>query len=135
MISLANRAEKQCVDTLLADSRITSIYGTTKIFQGYVAPNTLATYNEYIYLRRISGVVLDQCTDGTPSDKLRRVRLQIDVSDVDYAKMITRSELVRSVMTASFPDCIDGDTYGTITNGTKAWNVSSIDVFLNESEE
>lgn len=134
-VSVARRAEKLCVDALLASSAITSIYGTTKIFQGYVKPETLASCTAYIYLRRISANVLDRaCIDGTPTDKLRRVRLQVDVSDTSYTNMITRSELVRSVLTDAFPDCIDGDTYGTASSGQTVWNVCSVDVILIESE-
>ena len=134
-ISANRRAEKLCVDALLASTAITNIYGTTKIFQGFVKPDTLASCTAYIYLRRISAVSLDRgCIDGTPTDKLRRVRLQIDVSDQSYSNMITRSELVRSVLTDAFPDCIDGDTYGTTAYGQTVWNVTSIDVILIESE-
>ena len=135
MISLARRAEKQCIDALLSSPEILKIYGATGVFQGFVAPNTLESRKEYIYVKRISAVSLDRgCVDGTPTGKLRRVRLQVDVSDSDYVKMVERSELVRSVLTKAFPPCIDGDTYGTAVNGQKVMNVSSIDVILIESE-
>ena len=135
MVSIANRAEKQAVDALLADADVLAIYGASRIFQGYVAPNTLTSTNEYVYLRRIDSVSIDRgCVDDTRTDRLRRVRLQVDVSDTNYTNMVARSEIVRAALTSRFPDCIDGDTYGTATVGTKVFNVTSIDVILTESE-
>ena len=134
MISIARRAEKRCVDALLADDRIKKIYGSTKIFQGFVAPNTQATIKEYILLRRISSVALDRVSDGTKTNSLRRVRLQVDVSDIDYAKMVERAEIVMDVLETNFPSSIDGDTYGTDEAGQAVFNVCSIDVILTETE-
>jgi hypothetical protein len=135
MINLERRAEKQCIDALLSDPTLAKIYGAKGIFQGYVAPNTLESRKEYLYVKRISAVSLDRgCVDGTPSGNLRRVRLQVDVSDVNYVNMVERSELVRRVLTKAYPPCIDGDTYGIVQNGQKVMNVSSIDVILIESE-
>lgn len=134
MISVNRRAEKRCVDALLSDVNIRRIYSSTKIFQGYAAPNTLGTLNEFVLLQRISAVTLDRATDGTITDTLRRVRLQVDVSDTDYGKMVIRSELVRSVLERAFPSCVDDDTYGTISAGQKIFNVCSIDIILTESE-
>lgn len=135
MISLDRRAEMQCINALLSSPEIQKIYGAKKIFQGFVAPKTLSSNREYIYLKRIDSVSLDRgCVDGTPTDKLRRVRIQIDVSDISYPNMVNRSELVRGVITETIPNAIDGDTYGTTTIGDKTWNVCSIDVILTESE-
>ena len=134
MISIARRAEKQCVDAILADSRITTIYGRSKIFQGFVAPNTQSTIKEYILIKRISAVALDRATDGTKTNSLRRVRLQVDISDVDYTKMVQRAEIVMDVLETNFPSSIDGDTYGTVEAGQNVFNVCSIDVILTETE-
>lgn len=135
-MQLSNRAEQKCMVALLNDTEVQKIYGKTKIFMGYAAPGTVATFNEYLLLRRISGNILDgPCTTDTPTDRLRRVRVQIDVSDISYTNMVSRSELVRDVISREcFDSYIDGDTYGTITNGTKVWNVTSMDVILTESE-
>jgi hypothetical protein len=134
MISLNRRAEKQVLDALLANSGVMSVYGRNKIFQGFAAPNTLANLNEYVLIQRISANALDRATDGTETNKLRRVRIQIDISDIDYVKMVNRAEMTMGALETAFPSSIDGDTYGTVTAGQKVFNVCSIDVILTESE-
>lgn len=135
-MQLSNRAEQKCMVALLNDASVQAIYGKKKIFMGYAAPGTATTFNEYILIRRISGNSLDgPCTSDTPTDNLRRVRIQIDISDVSYTNMISRSELVRDVISRECDQSsVDGDTYGTITNGNTVWNVTSVDIFLTESE-
>ena len=134
MISLARRAEKKCVDALLADPRVKDIYGAGKIFQGFVAANTQASIKEYVLIQRISAVALDRATDGTKTNSLRRVRLQLDVSDLVYTKMVERAEIIMDVLETNFPSAIDGDTYGIVESGQNVFNVCSIDVILTETE-
>lgn len=135
MIFPADRAaEKLCMDTLLRNEAVVAIYGRDRIYQGYVAPNTLASTNAYLLIQRVDAVTQDRST-GTPDahDTLRLVRVQVDVSDVSYTDMKVRSELIKEVLKQRFDSCIDGDTYGTAGIGQKVFNVLSIDLNIYES--
>lgn len=135
MIPNEFRAEKLVMDRLLGDPDMMQIYGKNNIYQGYAAPNTLATVEAYILIRRISGFDVAQDLTGEGANKLRRVRLQIDVSDTRYSDMVRRAEKVKEILNSAFPSCIDGDTYGTEGRGQKIFNVCSIDVLIFESED
>ena len=126
-------AEKQVYEAILLDEEAQKIYGVSKIFQGYAAPNSLASLSEYLYITRVSDVSLDRNLD-TPGDTLRRVRLQIDVCDVNYGRMVERSKIIRRVLKQSFPSCIDGSTKGVVSSGDVVWNVTSIDIILFEED-
>lgn len=133
MIPARNRAEKRVNDLLKSDPEITEIYSPNVIFQGFIEPNTLAARDAFVLIKRISSTVEGGgLIDGTPSDNLRRVRIQIDVSDVRYSDMANKSEKIRGCLEAAFPSCVDGDTYGTVTIGQKVFNVTSIDVLMTE---
>ena len=134
MIRGDRRAEKVCMDALLASPEILGIYGKEKIFQGYAAPNTLGTLDAYILIHRLDSITLDRVAGRVKTDKLRRVRLQVDVSDTDYGDMVSRSELVRDVLETAYQSCVDGDSDGTVSVGQKIFNVCSIDLLLTESE-
>lgn len=133
MIPAKKRAEKLCMDALLKNAEVFSIYGRDHIYQGYVEPNTLASTNQYILIKRIDSIVQDPTTTGIGADRLRRVRLQIDVCDTRYTDMVRRAELIGDVLNKAFPSCLDGDTYGTGGRGQKVFNVASLDVIIFES--
>lgn len=135
MIPVERRAEKLCVDALLASKQVLSIYGKDHIYQGYVEPNTLSTLDKYVLIKRISSQVCDKTVTGIGADRLRRVRLQVDVSDTRYSDMVRRSGLICEILNNVFPSCIDGDTYGTDGRGQKVFNVCSLDVIIYESME
>lgn len=124
--------EQLVYETLMADEELKKFYGD-RVFQSYVAPNSLASLTSYILISRISDVTLDRNLD-TPGDTLRRVRLQIDVCDVSYGKMAEKCRLVRNVLRLAFPSCIDGSTKGIISSGQTVWNVTSIDIILFEED-
>ena len=126
-------AEKQVYDALLANEEVRRIYGPSKIFQGYVAPNTLASSEEYVYISRVSDVTLDKGLD-TIGDTLRRVRIQVDVCDVEYSRMADRSALIRDVLRNAFPSSLDGSTRGTVASGQTVWNVTSLDIIIYEKD-
>lgn len=134
MIPVDRRAEKLCVDALLSDEKVLIEFGRSKIFQGFVAPNSLASLSRFIKLQRISDYTLDRVTDGTTTDRLRRVRLQIDVSEIGYDEAVRLSEMVRGVLESAFPSSISGGTYGTVSVGQKVFNVFSTDIILYETE-
>ena len=125
-------AEKRVYDVLNSDEDVKSIY-EDRIFQGYVAPNSLSTMSSYIYISRVSDVSLDRNLD-TPGDTLRRVRVQIDICDINYSDMVTRSFIVRRLLRRVFPSCIDGSTKGIVSFGQKTWIVTSIDLILFEED-
>lgn len=135
MIPINHRAEKVVIDALLNSEDVVKIYTNKRIFQGFAAPNTLSSVKEYILVQRVSSVALDRVLDGTATNKLRKVRIQIDVSDIDYTKMVARAEKVMQVLEDKFPSCVDGDTFGTVLVGQTVFNVCSIDVIINESED
>lgn len=135
MIPSEYRAEKLCMDALLASPDVMAIYGKDKIYQGYVEPNTLARVDYYVLIRRIDGHKVDATTTGEGADQLRRVRVQIDVSDTRYSDMVRRAELIKEVLNNRFPSCIDGDEYGTDGQGQKVFNVCSIDALIFESAD
>lgn len=134
MTPAKRRAEKLCIDALLASERVAEHFNKSAMFQGFVAPNTLATLDRYILLKRVDGVTLDRVTDGTKTNKLRRVRLQVDIADVNYVGMVDMSEMVMDVLETAFPSAVDGDTYGTVSAGQKVFNVCSVDLILYETE-
>lgn len=124
------------MSALLDDETVSSLYGKSKIFHGYAAPNTLGTLDSYVLVHRIDSLTLDAgVIDGTITDKLRRVRLQVDVADVSYERMVERSEIVKDALERKFPSCIDSDTNGVAVIGQKVWNVCSVDIIIIESEE
>lgn len=127
-------AEMLCINTLLGNEEVRAIYGRDWIFQGYVAPNTLASTSAYLLVKRIDAVTQDRST-GTPDahDTLRLVRVQVDVSDVSYTDMKIRAELIKEVLKQRFDSCIDSETYGTAGIGQKVFNVMSIDLNIYES--
>lgn len=125
-------AEKQVYDAILADENLKARY-KNRIFQGFVAPDSLASVPSYIYVTRISDTALDRNLDML-GDTLRRVRLQVDVCDVSYAEMAVRSREVRDVLRRNFPSCIEGSSKGMFNSGQTVWNVTSIDVILFEEE-
>lgn len=136
MIDKKERAEGRVIDALREDEFLRKLYYPRKMFQGYVAPNTLSSLKEYIFLSRISTVPLDtDYVDGLKGATLRRVRLQIDVYDKSFTDMVERSERVCDVLRAAFPSCLDGTTNGVVRSGQSTWNVTSIDVILTEKEE
>lgn len=135
MIPVERRAEKLCMDALLASPEIMQIYGKDHVYQGFVEPNTLATLDHYVLVKRIDANVMDKTVTGIGADRLRRVRLQIDVSDTRYSDMVRRSALICDILNKVFPSCIDGDTYGTDGRGQKVFNVCSLDVIIFESAE
>lgn len=133
MVPGKNRAERRIIDALKNDPEITRIYSPNSIFQGYMVPNTLSALDSYVLVKRISSSVRGGgLIDGTESDNLRRVRVQIDVSDIRYSDMANKSEKIRGCLEAAYPSSIDGDTYGTVTIGQKVFNVTSIDVLMDE---
>lgn len=135
-MQIENRVEKFVRDAIINDPVLKKTYTSKKVFMAYAAPNSLSSFNEYILIQRISTVTLDTgYTDGTKGDTLRRVRLQIDVNDVDYENCIRRSEQVKSVLKTKFPSCLEDETMGYTELGQKVWVVSSIDIFLTESED
>ena len=73
-------------------------------------------------------------SDGTKTNKLRKVRLQVDIADVNYTGMVDMSEMVMDVLETAFPSSVDGDTYGTVSAGQKIFNVCSVDLILYETE-
>lgn len=136
MIVGDKRAESKCLKALLDDAAVTGLYGKSGIFHGYAAPNSLATLDSYVLIHRIDSVTLDAgVIDGTITDKLRRVRLQVDVADVSYQRMVERSEIIKDALERKFPSCIDSDTNGVAVIGQKVWNVCSVDIIIIESEE
>lgn len=135
MIPWEYRADKVVMDVLLADPELMAIYGKENIYQGYAEPNTLARVDAYILVQRISAVPLDKTSTGEGADQLRRVRLQIDVSDTRYSDMVRRAEKIKGLLSENFPDCIDGDSYGTDGRGQKVFNVCSIDALVFESAD
>lgn len=135
MIPVQNRAEKKCMDALLANAELMSIYGKDTIYQGYVEPNTLARVDSYVLIRRVDSNRVDENATGEGADQLRRVRLQIDVSDTRYSDMVRRAELIKEILNNSFPSCVDGDEYGTDGRGQKVFNVCSIDAIIFESAD
>lgn len=135
MIPVKNRAEKRCIDALLSDEAIVGIYGKNNIYMGYAAPNTLASVDCYILVRRIDASDVAPTTTGRGADCLRRVRVQIDVWDTRYSDMVRRAEMVKGALNMVFPSCIDGDTYGVEGRGQKNFNVCSIDAIIYEEAE
>lgn len=135
MIPVEYHAEKLCMDALLANTEMRRIYGKDRIYQGYVEPNTLARVDSYVLIRRISSTTQDATTTGEGADQLRRVRLQIDVSDTRYSDMVRRAEIIKEILNNRFPSCIDGDEYGTDGRGQKVFNVCSIDAIIYESAD
>lgn len=135
MIPLDRRAEMLCMQALLNDDELMSVYERQQIYQGYVEPNTLASYDRYILVKRISAISEAKTTTGEGADMLRRVRLQIDILDTRYSDMVRYSELVCKVLNEYFPSCIEGDTYGTDGRGQKVFNACSLDVIIYESAE
>lgn len=135
MIPVQFRAEKLCMDALLANPDIMRIYGKDLVYQGYAEPNTLARVDSYVLIHRISANKVDGNTTGEGADQLRRVRLQIDVLDTRYSDMVRRAEKIKEILNIAFPSCIDGDTYGTDGRGQKVFNVCSIDALIWESAD
>lgn len=135
MIPLERRAEMLCMQALLGDEELMAIYERQQIYQGYVEPNTIASYDRFILVKRISAVSLAKTTTGEGADMLRRVRLQVDILDTRYSDMVRFSELVCKVLNEHFPSCIEGDVYGTDGRGQKVFNVCSLDVIIYESAE
>lgn len=125
--------EKKVYEAIIENTELKNIYGQNKVFQGYVAPNSLAHLSEYVYITRVSDVSLDRTLD-TVGDTLRRVRLQIDVCDLNYENMAERSRIIKNVLKTKFPSCIDGSTKGVVSVGTRVWNVTSIDIILFEED-
>ena len=104
MIVGDKRAESKCLKALLDDATVMGLYGKSGIFHGYAAPNSLATLDFYVLIHRIDSVTLDAgVIDGTITDKLRRVRLQVDVADVSYQRMVERSEIIKDALERKFP--------------------------------
>lgn len=128
------RVEKLCIDALLSSDRVAEHFKRTSVFQGFVAPNTLASLERYILLKRVDSISLDRVSDGTKTNKLRKVRLQVDIADVNYTGMVDMSEMVMDVLETAFPSSVDGDTYGTVSAGQKIFNVCSVDLILYETE-
>lgn len=135
MIPEQNRAEKLVMDALLSNAEMIKIYGKNNIYQGYVEPNTLAREDAYILIQRIDGQPVDKNTTGEGADQLRRVRVQVDVSDTRYSDMVRRSEMIKGLLNDRFPSCIDDETYGTDGRGQKVFNVCSIDLLIYESAD
>lgn len=133
MIPANNRAEKLCMDALLKSKEVRAIYAKEIIYQGYAEPNTLASTDRFILIKRIDSVMQDPTTTGEGADQLRRVRLQVDVCEVRYSDMVRHAELICKVLNEAFPSCLDGDTYGTDGRGQKVFNVASLDVIIFES--
>lgn len=125
-------AEQAAYTALMANEEVRNFY-EGRVYQSYVAPNSLASLSSYILLSRVSDVALDRTCD-TVGDTLRRVRLQVDVCDVDYSRMVEKSRLVRNVLRLAFPSCVDGSTKGVISSGQTVWNVTSIDIILFEED-
>lgn len=135
-MELKNRVEKFVRDAIINDPVLKKTFPSKKVFLGYAAPNTLSSLNEYILIQRIGSTTLDNdYIDGTLGDTLRRVRLQIDVSNVAYEKCVEHSEKIKMVLKTKFPSCIEDETMGYTEIGQKVWVVSSIDIFLTESED
>lgn len=125
-------AEKQIFDVLYSNKELFSIYGNN-MFLGSVTPNILSSVPAYLFVQRISGTTLDSnYVDGTPGDQLRRVRIQVDIADVDYTNMTKRSLIVRSAVKGAFPSSIDSDTSGYVAVGQKIFEVCSLDLVLTE---
>lgn len=125
-------AEKQIFDVLYNNKELFSIYGNN-MFLGSVTPNVLSSVPAYLFVQRISGTTLDSnYVDGTPGDQLRRVRIQVDIADVDYTNMTKRSLIVRSAVKGAFPSSIDSDTSGYVAVGQKIFEVCSLDLVLTE---
>lgn len=128
------RAEKRAVDALLKSEAIASEFKRTSIFQGFVAPNTMASLQRYILLKRVDSIALDRVIDTTKCNKLRKVRLQVDVAEMDYSEMVKLSEMVMDVLETAFPSSVDGEVYGTVSVAQDVFNVCSIDIILYETE-
>lgn len=135
MIPLERRAEMLCIQALLGSRDVMAVYQRDQIYQGYVEPNTLATYERYILVKRISSLTPAKTTTGEGADDLRRVHLQIDILDTRYSDMVRYSEMICGALNYKFPSCIEGDVYGTDGRGQKVFNVCSLDVVIYESAE
>lgn len=135
MIPLERRAEMLVMQALLNDKDVMSVYERNQIYQGFVEPNTLATYDRYVLVKRISSISQAQTTTGEGADMLRRVRLQIDVLDTRYSDMVRYSEMISGILNDNFPSCMEGSNYGTDGRGQKVFNVCSLDVIIYESAE
>lgn len=134
MFPPSRAAERLCMDTLLGNEDVRAIYGRDRIYQGYVAPNTLASTDAYLFLQRVSADSKDHSIDNPEAnDTLRLVRVQLDVADVSYTNMKSRGELVKDVLKQRFDSCVDSETYGTAGIGQKVFNVLSIDLLIFES--
>lgn len=135
MIPVQFRAEKLCMDVLLANPEIMAIYGKNRIYQGYVEANTLTRLDYYILIKRIDGIKQDATTTGSGADRLRRVSVQIDVSDTRYSDMVRRAEMIKEILNEAFPSCVIDDAYGTDGRGQKVFNVCSIDAHIWEAAD
>lgn len=123
------------MDALLANADVMRFFGKDLVYQGYAEPNTLARVDSYVLIKRIDANKVDGTLTGNGADKLRRVRLQIDVSHTRYSDMVRRAEMIKEILNDNFPSCVDGDTYGTDGRGQKVFNVCSIDALIWESAD